>query len=62
MIGGSGGTLAPKLDDVFERRNENWIRIQIAHPREHNPQSVMPDFGLADDQVDAILEALKRTR
>ncbi len=62
MIGGSGGTLAPKLDNVFERRTENWIRVQIAHPREHNPQSVMPDFGLADDQVQAILEALKRAR
>ncbi len=58
-IGGKGGTTAPDLQGIFERRDEAWIRIQIQHPRQHNPQTLMPDFGLTDEQVVAIVEALR---
>ena len=45
-IGTQGGTIGPSLNDVFERRTEAWLRNQIQRPREHNPKSAMPDFGL----------------
>ncbi len=61
-IGGKGGVIAPDLQGVFERRDEGWIRTQIQHPRQHNPQMVMPDFGLTDDQVDEIVEMLRATQ
>ena len=49
------------LQGVFERRDEGWIRTQIQHPRQHNPQTVMPNLGLSNAEVDAILEALRGT-
>ncbi len=58
-IGGAGGSIAPDLQGVFERRDEAWIRTQIQHPRQHNPQTLMPDFGFTDDQVAAIVEVLR---
>jgi len=61
-IGGKGGVIAPDLQGVFERRDEDWIRTQIQNPREHNPQTVMPDLGLTDDQVTAIVEVLHATQ
>ena len=61
-IGGKGGVIAPDLQGVFERRDEDWIRAQIQHPRQHNPQTVMPDLGFTDDQVTAIVEVLHATQ
>ncbi len=58
-IGGKGGVIAPDLEGVFERRDEAWIWTQIQHPRKHNPQTLMPDFGFTDDQVAAIVEVLR---
>jgi mono/diheme cytochrome c family protein len=58
-IRGAGGTIAPNLQGVFERREEEWIRVQIQRPQEHNPRTVMPTFGLTDDQVGAIIESLR---
>lgn len=59
-IGGEGGTLGPKLDDVLERRDETWIRHKILRPSETNSATVMPTFGLTNSQVDAMMEALRR--
>ena len=59
-IGAQGGTIGPSLNDVFERRTEAWLQNQIQRPLEHNPRSPMPDFGLNDKQVRAIVDALRR--
>ena len=59
-IGTQGGTIGPSLNDVFERRSEAWLKNQVQNPREHNPRSAMPDFGLSDEQVGAIVDALRR--
>ncbi len=59
MIGGQGGSVAPVLDTVFDRRDEKWIREQIKNPRGHNPLTVMPAMGLSDAEVSAVLEELR---
>ncbi len=59
MIGGQGGSVAPVLDTVFDRRDEKWIREQIKNPRSHNPLTVMPAMGLSDAEVNAVLEELR---
>ena len=59
VIDGAGGTVGPSLDDVFSRRDEGWVREQIQRPREHNPNTVMPELGLTSAEVDAILETLR---
>ncbi len=60
-IGGTGGTIGPDLDTLFERREEAWIRVQIADPRRYKSDTVMPDFGLTEEQVDAIIEVLRKS-
>ncbi len=59
VIGGSGGAIGPKLDDVFKRRSVDWVRTQIQEPRERNPKTVMPELGLTNAEVTAIIEALR---
>jgi mono/diheme cytochrome c family protein len=54
-----GGMVGPRLDDVFERRSEEWIYTQIKNPRDNNPKTVMPQFGFTHEQVKAIVEALR---
>lgn len=53
-----GGTVGPSLDDLFQRRDVDWVRVQIGDPRAHNPNTVMPDFDF-ETEVDAIVEALR---
>lgn len=62
VIGAGGGTLGPSLNSVFERRDEEWIRVQIRNPKVHNPTTVMPQFGFGRDQVDAIVEELREVQ
>ena len=62
VIGGTGGTIGPNLDTVFERREEAWLRVQIANPRRHKPDSVMPDLGLTEEEIDAIIEVLRKSQ
>jgi len=59
VIGGDGGAIGPDLAGLFQRRNEEWIRLQIQNPRAHNPASVMPELGLTSAQVDAIMDTLR---
>jgi cbb3-type cytochrome oxidase cytochrome c subunit len=59
VIGGDGGSLGPDLAGLFQRRNDEWIRVQIQNPRAHNPASVTPELGLTSAQVDPIMETLR---
>ncbi len=59
-IEGDGGAVGPSLDGLFERRDEDWVRVQIKQPRTHNPKTVMPDMGLGDSEATAIIEVLRR--
>ena len=55
---GGGGTIGPSLVGVLERRGETWVRIQIQRPKQNNPKTVMPEFGLSDAQVSRIISVL----
>ena len=61
-IGGSGGTIAPDLARLFDRRSMEWIRVQIQTPRKHNEKTLMPLYGLSDAETAAIIEALRSAR
>ncbi len=62
VVGGTGGMIGPDLDTLFERREEAWIRAQIADPRRYKPDTVMPAFGLTEEQIDAIIEVLRKSQ
>ena len=59
LIGGTGGTIGPSLDTVFERRDEAWVLKQIENPRANKPDTVMPPFGLSPEQIASIVEFLR---
>ena len=59
-IAGNGGTIGPVLDGLFERREEAWVRTQIQRPRENNPKTIMPEFGLTDAEVSRIMSVLTK--
>ncbi len=58
-IDGQGGAIGPSLEDLFERRDEDWVRAQIQTPRAHNPKTMMPSLGVTDAEVNAIVDALR---
>ena len=68
---GGGALVGPDLDGVTERRVDSWLKIQIQSPSVHQEQNdpisvanraefglAMPDLGLTDQQVDAVLAYL----
>lgn len=57
-IKGSGGTIGPSLDGLSERREEAWVRRQIQRPRENNPKTIMPEFGLSDAEVARLVSVI----
>jgi cbb3-type cytochrome oxidase cytochrome c subunit len=54
-----GGNIGPSLDDLFDRRKEGYVREKISNPRTDNPNSVMPDYGLTPEEIDAFLAYLQ---
>jgi len=62
VIDGVGGIVGPSLDDLFGRRDDDFVHQKIADPRFDNPNSVMPNFRFTDAQVGSILAYLKSLR
>jgi mono/diheme cytochrome c family protein len=59
-VAGTGGKVAPALDDVIERRGEEWVREKIRNPRGTNSYSIMPRLPLAAGETDDIIAYLIR--
>ena len=68
---GAGKLVGPDLQDVTERREDAWLKVQIQSPSLHHegndPIAVanleqfgirMPDLGLTDQQVEAVIAYL----
>jgi mono/diheme cytochrome c family protein len=68
---GGGALVGPDLEGVTDRREGAWLKIQIQSPSVHQEQNdpisvanreefglPMPDLGLTDQQVDAVLAYL----
>lgn len=47
---GQGGTVAPDLWEVANRREAEWIFRHFKNPQEVSPGTLMPRFPLSDDQ------------
>ncbi len=69
---GRGVLVGPDLQDVTARREEAWLRVQIKSPSTHRAQNdpiamsnlkefgiPMPDLGLTEQQVEAVIAYLK---
>ena len=71
---GGGTRVGPDLQGVVDRREEAWLKVHILNPSVHHeqndPTSVanreqyglqMPDLGLTESQVEAVIAYLKAT-
>ena len=69
---GRGTLVGPDLQGVTTRREQSWLRVQIKSPSVHRAQKEpiaianlekfgvpMPDLGLSEQQVEAIIAYLK---
>jgi mono/diheme cytochrome c family protein len=59
VIQGTGGTIGPNLDTLFERRDTAYILRKLSEPTFDNPTSVMPFFAFSEEQTKAIADYLR---
>jgi len=50
-VGGRGGTLAPELVHVGSKVSRDWLYTWIRDPHRLQPDTLMPRFRFADDEV-----------
>lgn len=58
VIGRQGGNVGPGLNDLTDRRDPGFIRRKLADPTFDNPTSMMPNFGLSQEEIEAVLAYL----
>ncbi len=46
--------MGPSLDGVTLRRHKDFIRMQLRDSRQNNTQSLMPNLGLTESEIDSI--------
>lgn len=54
----AGGQVGPTLNGVVRRRGAAFVRRKLIEPTFNNTTSMMPNFGLTAEQVEAILAYL----
>lgn len=62
ILAGSGGQVGPRLDGVVQRRDPEFVRRKLTNPLFNNATSMMPNFGLSDDEIEAVLAYLASLR
>lgn len=58
VIGRQGAQVGPTLNGIAERRDTDFLRRKLADPTVDKATSMMPNFGLSDDEIEAILAYL----
>jgi len=51
VIGDAGGNIGTSLNGVVGRKGEDYVRQKVADPTFDNTSSMMPNFGLSEEQV-----------
>jgi DmsE family decaheme c-type cytochrome len=57
-IGGKGGSVGPRLDDIGARHDPDWIRKKIVTPAFNAPNTSMPAVALKAQELDALVAYL----
>lgn len=58
VIGDAGGAVGPSLNGVVRRRGAVFVRRKVANPTFNNATSMMPNFGLTTEQIEAVVAYL----
>jgi mono/diheme cytochrome c family protein len=59
VIEGMGGVMGPALDGVSGRRDDSFIVTQLRDSKQNKPDSLMPNLGLSEQEIGAIVAYLK---
>jgi cytochrome c2 len=62
IIEKSGGQVGPTLNGVVARKGADFARRKMADPTFNDSSSMMPNFGLASDEIEAIVAYLNSLR
>ncbi len=54
IIGPAGGQVGPSLNGIVDRKGVRFVRQKVQDPTFDNATSMMPNFGLTNEQVEAI--------
>lgn len=54
IIGTAGGQVGPSLNGVVDRKGARFVRQKLLDPTVDNSTSMMPNFGLTEEQVEAL--------
>jgi mono/diheme cytochrome c family protein len=54
IIASAGGQVGPSLNGVVERKGVKFVRQKLRDPTFDNANSMMPNFGLTTEQVEAV--------
>lgn len=58
VVGAQGGQVGPSLNGVLTRRSAAFVRQKLSNPSFNNATSMMPNFGLTAEEIDAIVAYL----
>ncbi|MEE8494403.1 MAG: c-type cytochrome, partial [Nitrospirales bacterium] len=58
VIGSQGGQLGPSLNGVVQRKGVEFVWQKVADPTINNATSLMPNFGLSEEEIAAIIAFL----
>ncbi len=58
IAAGAGGNVGPALDDVVGNKGPSFVRAKLADPTFNNSTSMMPNFGLTPEEIDALVAYL----
>ncbi|MCH8327674.1 MAG: cytochrome c [Candidatus Marinimicrobia bacterium] len=61
-IGETGGTVGPILNQLFNRRSEEWLRRWLKNPNDVKPGTKMPNFEFTPPEVDELLSYMRKLR
>lgn len=62
VIEKGGGQVGPTLNGLVARKGADFVRRKMADPTFDNTSSMMPNFGLASDEIEAIVAYLNNLR
>lgn len=62
VVGTEGSQVGPSLNGIVLRRGPDFVRQKLAEPTFNNATSMMPNFGLTEEQIEAIVAYLNTLR
>ncbi len=57
-IRGTGGTVAPSLEEAARRHDTQWIVAHFKNPQAISPGSIMPQYNFSEQEIRALTEFL----